>query len=75
MVGVPAFFLWVCGPSVRMVSPIWRALSRSMNHGPMMKDSTSAVIAAARMRVDGYRNTRRKPSSSPSVPNRRWNST
>jgi hypothetical protein len=38
---------------VRIVSPIWRAFSFSMNHGPRMNDSSSAVIAAARMRDDG----------------------
>ena len=53
IVGVPAFFLWVAGPSSRIVSPIWRDLSRSMNHGPIRNESSSAVIAAARMRVDG----------------------
>jgi hypothetical protein len=49
---VPAFFLCDSGPSARIVSPIWRDFSFSMNHGPITNESRSAVIAAARMRVD-----------------------
>jgi len=52
MVGVPAFLLWVVGPSLRMVSPICFDLSCSMNHGPITNDSSSAVIAASRIRLD-----------------------
>jgi len=53
IVGVPAFFLWVLGPSSRICWPICRDRSRSMNHGPIRNDRISAVIAAARIRIDG----------------------
>ncbi len=52
IVGVPAFFLCVCGPSVRICSPICLLRSRSMNQGPSRNEIASAVSVAAMMRVE-----------------------
>ena len=42
MVGVPAFAMWLCGPSGRMVCPIWRAVSRRITHGPRRNETIEA---------------------------------
>ncbi len=50
MVGVPAFFLWLCGPSSRISSPICFFLSHLMNIGPRIRQISIAVIVAPAVR-------------------------
>ena len=46
MVGVPCFFRCDSGPSVRITWRAWSASSLRMTQGPMMKETTRAVIIA-----------------------------
>ena len=58
MVGVPAFFWWLLGPSSRMYCPIWNCLSLPISHGPRTMHRNSAVMDANAVRIVTYRKTR-----------------
>ena len=50
MVGVPDFFKWLWGPSLRTTCPIWNFFSPLMKRGPSTRDMSSAVSAAPKLR-------------------------
>ncbi len=57
MVGVPSFLKWDSGPTLRMLCPTCRLESLLISHGPMMNESTSAVMVAYMVRNVMNRNT------------------
>ncbi len=50
IVGVPALARCDCGPSCRMIWPIWKSRSLRMTHGPKIRLIASAVMLAAAVR-------------------------
>ncbi len=50
IVGVPAFARCDCGPSCRMIWPIWKSRSVRIIHGPSSRLRMSAVRLAAAVR-------------------------
>ena len=50
MVGVPALARCDCGPSCRMIWPIWKSRSVRINQGPKIMLIANAVRLAAAVR-------------------------